>query len=355
MRSLDGSEKLLQSVDEIYRALSHGSEPSVDTVHRLSQQLLSGLGPTLRQVDHVHIAPDQRLFYLPFEILRSPASNDALVNDVTVSYLPSGAALGWLHHDRENAPLSLIGVGDPPLEPADRERSAPADLLVRRFNLGQLPAAADELKRIASWIDGPTAIRTGAAATEEELGRLAAGGSNIVHLVSHTIVDERPGRGAAILLSPGETSDGLLYPEEIAAMSFPVDLTVLAACRTAVGGARQNDALATLTGAFLAAGSSAVVATLWDVGDDATAAFMEQFYFQIHRGHSAADALRNAKLRMIRDPRWNDSSVWAAYILVGDVGRIATPPQSRWWWLAGLIVLMTGAIILRRRYGTTVN
>ena len=43
-----------------------------------------------------------------------------------------------------------------------------------------------------------------------------ARGARVVHLATHTVIDERPGRGAAILLTASGDDDGLLSPEEIA-------------------------------------------------------------------------------------------------------------------------------------------
>ena len=126
-------------------------------------------------------------------------------------------------------------------------------------------------------------------------------GAKVVHLATHTVVDERRGRGASILLTPAGEEDGLLTPREIAGLQDRCDLTVLAACRTALGASGEDGrALASLTGSFLAAGSPAVVATLWDVGDAATAAFMEQLYDQLSRGYPPA---RDPARVAVRPPR----------------------------------------------------
>jgi CHAT domain-containing protein len=162
-----------------------------------------------------------------------------------------------------------------------------------------------------------------------------ARGARVVHLATHAVIDERPGRGAAIVLTPGGEDDGLLVPEEIARLDDRADLTVLAACRTALGPEEGGGALASLTGSFLAAGSRGVVATLWDVGDEATAAFMAQFYWQLGEGSTPAEALRAAKRRLRADPRWNRPALWAAYVLVGDAPAVGA--KRRWgMWIAGI-------------------
>lgn len=175
----------------------------------------------------------------------------------------------------------------------------------------------------------------------------------MVHLATHTVIDERPGRGAAILLTPADGDDGLLAPDEIALLEDRSDLTVLAACRTALGPGEDSNALATLTGSFLAAGSRGVVATLWDVGDAETAVFMEQLYWELGRGLAPAEALREAKRRLRRDPRWKAPHLWAGYVLAGDPPPVA--PRRRGWvvWMVAEIVICGLVLRWKRRRDRT--
>ena len=351
MDSLGDPRSIQDDVTTVHRALERGVEPPAEVLESLSERLLRGTGSLLAEATEVRIAAGGRLHHLPFSLLTVPGSGGRRLVDVaTVSYLPSGSALAWLHREPRSQDLALIGFGDPVLE-GRSEHGTPAGLLISRFELGPLPHAYEELAAIRRWVSGDSVVRTGSQATEEGFAEAVRQGARIVHLVSHTVVDEGREHGAAILLTPGEQSDGLLRPEEIAALDYPVDLTVLAACRTALGAAQDGNALATLTGAFLAAGSSAVVATLWDVGDAETRVFMEQFYFQLQRGLDPAHALRMAKLRLIDDSRWNRAGLWAAYVLVGDArplaggsGRIV----ALWAWVPILLLALIGGLLARR-------
>jgi CHAT domain-containing protein len=168
----------------------------------------------------------------------------------------------------------------------------------------------------------------------------------VVHLATHTVIDERLGHAAAVLLSASAGDDGLLSPPEIAALDDRSDLTVLAACSTALGSGEEGQAFASLTGSFLAAGSRAVVATLWDVGDAETAVFMEQFYFELGRGRAPSEALRAVKRRLRADPRWNRPSLWAGYVLIGDAPPVVPRWRTRAAWTAAGVTLLLGLAIL---------
>jgi CHAT domain-containing protein len=314
-------------------------------VAALSRLLLGPTGPLPRGDAPLRIAPDGALHYLPFEIL--PVPGGLLVERSPVSYLPSASALAGLGRSGPgDRAARLLGFGDPLISHAGEGRAGearageadatPRELLVERFGLAPLPAAMGELATVGRLLGGRAAIFTRGPATEGAFRAAVARGARVVHLATHAVIDERPGRGAAILLTPTAEDDGLLSPEEIAGLDDRSDLTVLAACRTALGPGENGQALASLTGSFLAAGSRAVVATLWDVGDAATAAFMEQFYWELSRGLTPAEALRGAKRRLRADPRWNRPALWAGYVLIGDAPPLV--PKRRPWGWAGIAV-----------------
>ncbi len=324
----------LDTVAAVHRALSHGEEPAPQAVAALSRLLLGPAGPLPRGDAPLRIAPDGALHYLPFEILL--VSGELLVERSPVSYLPSASALAGLGRSGPgDQGTRLLGFGDPLLARAGMGRGTPRELLVERFSLAPLPAATRELAAVGRLLGGRAVIVTRGEATEGAFRTAIARGARVVHLATHAVIDERPGRGAAILLTPTAEDDGLLSPEEIAGLDDRSDLTVLAACSTALGPEENGQALASLTGSFLAAGSRAVVATLWEVGDAATAVFMEQFYWELSRGLTPAEALREAKRRLRADPRWNRPALWAGYVLIGDAPPLV-PKRRPWGWWAGI-------------------
>ncbi len=349
LRVIEASDSVLGGVTAVHGALAGGNAPDPGILEDLAVALLGTLGES-RGPERLRIAPDGRLHYLPFELL-PVGGGRRLVEIYTVSYLPSGAALVGLDRPGAERRNTFVGFGDPVLPSVGSGDPTPTSLLMTRFGLGPLPVAAEELAAAGRRLSGASEIRTGAAATTEAFAALVAGGARVVHLASHTVLDERPGRGAAILLSPGDGSDGLMQPQEIARLDYPVDLTVLAACRTALGEPEETNALTMLTGAFLAAGSDAVIATLWDVGDAATGAFMEQFYFRLGRGDTPAVALREAKRRMLADSRWSNPALWSAYVLVGETGPVLDSRRPRWLLGAGVLAAALVLWVLWLAYG----
>jgi CHAT domain-containing protein len=75
-----------------------------------------------------------------------------------------------------------------------------------------------------------------------------------------------------------------------------------------------------LSRAFLAAGASRLVISLWSVDDRATAELMARFYRRmLGPEHMApAAALRAAQLEMRAQPRWRSPYFWAGFVLQGE-------------------------------------
>jgi CHAT domain-containing protein len=69
--------------------------------------------------------------------------------------------------------------------------------------------------------------------------------------------------------------------------------------------------------AFLQAGASSVVASLWPVDDRATAVIMERFHEALAAHDSPAAALAAAQRSMLRETATAHPFYWAAFIMTG--------------------------------------
>ena len=84
---------------------------------------------------------------------------------------------------------------------------------------------------------------------------------------------------------------------------------------------------ATLAQAFLYAGATNVIATLWPVEDNGAAAFVDEFYQALGRSSPAA-ALAAAQRAMLSSERYSAPYHWAPYQLAGVDGAPGIPHGS---------------------------
>jgi CHAT domain-containing protein len=152
------------------------------------------------------------------------------------------------------------------------------------------------------------------------------------------------------------TEDGILTAEEVLSLDLRgTDLVVLSACQTAAGDGWYGQGVIGLQRAFHAAGARAVAATLWPVDDAATSVLIEQFYKNLwEKKLPRLEALRQAQLTVLNHPEMvearanelnrglgkkseklpddakapaspsgrparSDPSLWAGFVLSGDV------------------------------------
>jgi CHAT domain-containing protein len=101
-----------------------------------------------------------------------------------------------------------------------------------------------------------------------------------------------------------ETDDGILTAEALAALDLrQLQLAVLSACDSGLGEEGGGEGVYGLQRAFHLAGTQNVVASLWKVSDEATAALMALFYHQLwQEKKTPLEALRAAQLTLYRHP-----------------------------------------------------
>jgi CHAT domain-containing protein len=95
----------------------------------------------------------------------------------------------------------------------------------------------------------------------------------------------------------------------------PLELLVLSACETAAG---DDRAALGLAGVALQWGARSAIATLWSVNDEAAEHLVRRFYSEIGKGRSRADALQEAQLSLLVDPKFAHPANWAAFLLISS-------------------------------------
>jgi Uncharacterized protein conserved in bacteria len=150
---------------------------------------------------------------------------------------------------------------------------------------------------IARLLRGRSELYFGADARKAELQH----GVNapVLHFATHAFADRNDPARSFILLA---SSDHLYLPEVNDLVLKEVDLVTLSACETDAGKLVRGEGVQSFSRAFLAAGARSVVTSLWPVGDRATADLMLGFYSRLAEGQFKSDALRLAKLDVLRHP-----------------------------------------------------
>jgi CHAT domain-containing protein/Tfp pilus assembly protein PilF len=307
----------------------------------------------------VYLCPDADLTALPWAALPGRARGKVLLEEHALALVPHGQ---WLLQRLQAKPapedgpgvllaLGAVAYGRAPTEGA---KPPPEDLVAaarnrggRRAEWGDLKGTEHELTQVIARAGRrEVIIRTGAdagiAQVYRDLEKARYG-----HLATHGFFDDQgtrsvlqlteedyrrgwrgerigAGKRSPLLLSglvlaganrkeqgkPETWADdgGILLGEDIVGRDLhQMELAVLSACETGLGDVAGGEGVFGLQRAFHVAGCKNVVASLWQVEDEATAALMNLFYARLWHPDPARrlpplQALREAQLTLYRQP-----------------------------------------------------
>ena len=196
----------------------------------------------------------------------------------------------------------MLLVGDPPSPDKDFPR---------------LTNAADEISRVKRQFGDSCTVLQGSAATPHAYERANAGRYGLIHFVAHGIATrQRPLDSAVVLARDGDGDSYKLYARDILKHRLQAKLVTISSCHGAGTRAYTGEGLVGLAWAFLHAGAQQVIASLWEVNDNATPKLMEDLYAGIRAGRDPATALRSAKLSLIRGGTvYQQPKYWAPFVL----------------------------------------
>jgi tetratricopeptide (TPR) repeat protein len=255
--------------------LAHPEDAQV--AERLGEMLLPP-GSLPEKGTAIHVVADGILGNLPFAALRGDGRY--LVEDHAVLILPSLGVLAALESRREEPP-------GPPLVLADPR--------------GDLPEAAAEGRQVAKRLGGPALV--GRKAVSGEMKKAAR--ARTLHLALHT----GPGpRGAWLQLADRQVS-----ASEIVAGRIGPRLVVLASCSSGARTGRQM--WGSLGAAFLAAGSRAVLASLWSVEDRQARELVLRFYAE---GGASDPSGALTRMQRVAIGQGRSPMFWAPFVLIGS-------------------------------------
>lgn len=321
------------------QALAGEEWSHLETGQRLYRWLIAPLPEAVRKAARIRVVASGPLHYLPLEALPArcqPSSADAAVHAAYAactypgleqgwSYLPSAAV--WLALRQRESPAQLSPAAFAPELGAARLSAARRVTGAGPGFLRPLAGAGNEAQVVIERLGGGT-LRRGAGATEANL-KQEGPRYGILHFAGHAIVQDAHPLSSGILLRAGGGDDGLLQASEVMNLSLDAGLVTLSACRTARGQLSHGAGIVGLAQAFHYAGADAVLASLWDVDDTATARLMRAFYDGLARGMERDFALQHARTALFhasgetklvartRPMRYAHPRFWAAFRLSG--------------------------------------
>ncbi len=329
------------------------------SAHRLYQTLLAPVAGKLAATNLI-IIPDAALSTVPFEaLLAHPvaaegglqdfASLPFVLNDHSLSYAYSATLLQQTIKRKQAttsrdylafAPVFAEGLpvgtrgGDLFKEnfaAGSSQVAATAAVSATRMR-GYLPASKMEVTNVFGefnarynfferWFGTKSQIYLEREAKEERLKSRDLSAYRFLHFATHGLVNEKNPKLSGLVFAREDSSskeDGVLHLSEIYNLNLNADLVVLSACETGLGQVVKGEGIIGLTRGFLYAGASNLLVSLWQVSDATTADLMVDFYDKMLEGMSKPEALREAKLQMIRrHPEYAKPYYWAPFVLVG--------------------------------------
>ena len=218
--------------------------------------------------DELIIIPDRSSFFIPYAALMDQHSRH-LSEKLRIRLAPSLTSLRLLAECPEgrHSTSGALLVANPWLKTVRIKNSRP---------FKQLPGAEKEVKMIGQILN--IEPLTGKNATKDQvLSRLPS--VSLVHMATHGCA-----KTGEIYLSPNaasmekhEEKDSLLTMAEVLDTQLHAKLVVLSCCHTARGEIKAEGVVG-MARAFLGAGARSVIASLWELDDEATLEFMRHFY-----------------------------------------------------------------------------
>ena len=263
----------------------------------LYDHLLRPLG--LKGDERLVVIPHDELHLIPFQMLHD--GTNYLIERVAVSTAPSASVLvGIMKRRASSTPPQLIAFGNPDLGSPE---------------LG-LPGAEREVKKLERVFAGAK-VYVGAEATK---GRFLTESPqfSMVHVAAHTVFDDVDPLYSRIRLAAEDGSRGSVMAHEVYRLNLSrASLVTLSSCESGVARVTRGDEVWGFPRSFLSAGASSLVMSLWPVADESTELLMTNFYQSLGKKESR-DALRDAQLQLIKNPKFVHPYFWSAFTLTGD-------------------------------------
>ncbi|MBG1240501.1 CHAT domain-containing protein [Nostoc sp. NZL] len=323
-------EELNQVIADFRSALEHRDDNVKIPAQKLYNWLIKPLEADLKQAKATTIiyASDGQLRYIPLAALYD--GNQWLVQNYRINNI-TAKSLTNFNNVHQSKLKVLAGAF------ADIKLSYSVRIGQEEHSLRGLPFAGQEVANLAVSIADTTQFLDKDFSLEAMKPRMNE--FNIVHLATHAAFVPGQPEDSFILFGNGDRPT--LRDIESWTLNN-VDLVVLSACETGIGGKFGNgEEILGLGYQFQSRGARAAIASLWSVNDGGTQALMNVFYAQLIQGNlSKTEALRQAQIALITgrqdaagkqrnsieiealpsnvSDKLSHPYYWAAFILIGN-------------------------------------
>ncbi len=287
----------LRGAIDWFRDFASLRDPDPSSLKQLHGWLMA---PLLQHIktSQVIIVPHGILHYVPFAALTD--GHRYFGDDHTIYHLPSASVLPSLRRRTGGEGRRILSLSQS-----------------QASGLSSLSYVDEEASSVARLYNARSLL-TGRATRTEFLKR--ASHYDMLHIAAHAELNQTSPLFSRIHLASEGDESGAIEVREVYAMSLGrTNLVVLSACETQLGAQSRGDDIVGLNRAFIYAGASFVIASLWTVDDKATSLLMKIFYSHLKRGRSKAAALQAAQIATRR--KYPHPYYWAGFVLTGDPGK----------------------------------
>ncbi|MCH8556738.1 MAG: CHAT domain-containing protein [Balneolia bacterium] len=353
----DDSARLYQLIRDAQLSFGPGTT-DLNKLHEIYRIVFANLNP--EDYRHIYIVPDGSFYQIPFEILPVAPPNSAnsfgsttfLLEKTSISYLnTANELLTKPQQRRTDFTYGYAGFGLSDFRTAGHQ------------TLSNLPFAPQEIYRSASSLQQ---IQPALTFLNEESTRSrfyeVAGNSRILHLATHSVVEDEDPLFSALYLHQAiyeagngnqTTDDGIVRAYNLFDIDLSADLVVLSSCESAQGEYLAGSGILGLSRAFSYAGAQSLLMNLWPVKDQTASQITSRFFANLDTGSNKAESLRQARLDYLNNVN-SDPFLWGGYVMHGNIApvhsgtgfiKIAAVSLS----IAGILILLQLARVKLRK------
>lgn len=326
----DRVETIVRSVDGSF----HRHTASLEAIKRNADNLLFNL-------------QDKRFVYTDEQLIRSYSRSlyDLLIAPVK-TYLPqSGTLIFVLDSSWQNLPMALlhngqnylieqysisVALGSQLRQPKALQKEQLKALIAGLSkkspsfsapnappNLTPLPEVATEVADIKANTVAAVELLNEEFTSSSFQNQIDRADFPVVHITTHGQFSSDPKQTVLLAWDRAINVRELnnLLKSQMQSGRATIELLVLSACQTAKGDRRSALGIA---GVAASAGARSTVATLWLVDAQSTAQLMGKFYEGLNNGLDKAEALRQAQLTLLSNPKYKHPYYWLPFVLVGS-------------------------------------